>query len=71
MDSSPFFEFNLLDLKDSAIHELSKFRKDSFDFKQNKSILKFSMGNTFRGVYPVYRWTDLRWDENEKYTRTI
>ncbi len=31
MDTSPFFEFNLLDLKDSAIQELSKFRKDSFD----------------------------------------
>lgn len=31
MDTSPFFEFNLLDLKDSAIQELSKFRKDSLD----------------------------------------
>lgn len=34
MDSSPFFEFNLLDLKDSAIQELSKFRKDSFDLEK-------------------------------------
>ncbi|RWR04177.1 type I restriction endonuclease [Siminovitchia fortis] len=31
MDTSPFFEFNLLDLRDSSIQELGKFRKDSFD----------------------------------------
>jgi len=34
MDTSPFFEFNLLELKDSAIQELSKFRKDSFDLEK-------------------------------------
>ncbi|MCP3026647.1 type I restriction endonuclease [Halobacillus sp. A5] len=31
MDVSPFFTFDLLDLKDSNLSELSKFRKDSFD----------------------------------------
>ncbi|QDP39913.1 type I restriction endonuclease [Radiobacillus deserti] len=31
MDSSPFFEFNLLDPKDNNLNELSKFRKDRFD----------------------------------------
>jgi predicted type IV restriction endonuclease len=34
MDSSPFFEFNILDLKDSAIHELAKFKKTSFDLEK-------------------------------------
>lgn len=31
MDSSPFFEFNILDLKDSSLQELAKFKKTSFD----------------------------------------
>ncbi|WP_318509246.1 type I restriction endonuclease [Bacillus sp. T3] len=31
MDTSPFFEFNILELKDSAIHELAKFKKSSFE----------------------------------------
>lgn len=34
MDNSPFFEFNLLELKDSAIQELGKFRKNSFDLEK-------------------------------------
>ena len=33
MDSSPFFEFNLLDLKESTLTELAKFRKNSFDLE--------------------------------------
>lgn len=31
MDSTPFFEFDLLELKDSTIRELYKFRKENFD----------------------------------------
>jgi hypothetical protein len=31
MDSSPFFEFNLLELRDNQIIELAKFRKSTFD----------------------------------------
>ncbi|WP_054860983.1 type I restriction endonuclease [Gracilibacillus sp. JCM 18860] len=31
MDSSPFFEFNLLDLKESQVTELDKFNKERFD----------------------------------------
>lgn len=31
MDSKPFFEFNLLDIKDGAIEELKKFSKAVFD----------------------------------------
>lgn len=33
MDSSPFFEFNILELKDSSLHELAKFKKSSFDLE--------------------------------------
>jgi len=31
MDAKPFFEFNLLDIKESAVEELKKFSKSSFD----------------------------------------
>ncbi|MFH7820088.1 type I restriction endonuclease [Neobacillus thermocopriae] len=34
MDTFPFFEFNILDLKDSAIQELAKFKKNSFDLEK-------------------------------------
>jgi predicted type IV restriction endonuclease len=34
MDASPFLEFNILDLKDSAIQELAKFKKTSFDLEK-------------------------------------
>jgi len=31
MDQKPFFEFNLMDIKDAAVEELKKFSKSSFD----------------------------------------
>ena len=34
MDSSPFFEINLLDISDSQVVELKKFQKDKFDLNQ-------------------------------------
>ncbi|TFE00659.1 type I restriction endonuclease [Jeotgalibacillus salarius] len=34
MDSAPFFEINLEDLKETHIIELAKFRKDSFDLEK-------------------------------------
>ncbi|GHI00071.1 type I restriction endonuclease [Neobacillus kokaensis] len=34
MDTAPFFEFNILDLKDTAIQELAKFKKNSFDLEK-------------------------------------
>ncbi|WP_147533029.1 type I restriction endonuclease [Bacillus marasmi] len=34
MDAAPFLEFNILDLKDSSIHELAKFKKNSFDLEK-------------------------------------
>lgn len=33
MDLTPFFEFNILDLKDNSISELKKFKKECFDMK--------------------------------------
>ncbi|PGV47833.1 type I restriction endonuclease [Bacillus sp. AFS037270] len=34
MDVSPFFEFNILDIKDSSLQELAKFKKTSFDLEK-------------------------------------
>lgn len=34
MDSSPFFEFNILELKENTLTELAKFRKTSFDLEK-------------------------------------
>lgn len=34
MDSDPFFEFNLLNIKENQLQELHKFRKDSFDLDE-------------------------------------
>lgn len=34
MDSAPFFEINMEDLKETHLHELAKFRKDSFDLEK-------------------------------------
>lgn len=34
MDSKPFFEFNVMEIKDSAVDELKKFSKSSFDLDQ-------------------------------------
>jgi hypothetical protein len=31
MDASPFFEFNILDIKDQSVEELKKFSKSAFD----------------------------------------
>lgn len=31
MDERPFFEFNMLDIKESAVEELKKFSKSIFD----------------------------------------
>lgn len=51
MDSIPFFEFNLADLKESAINELAKFRKESFDLDKifdTASDLKYT--NKIKGL---------------------
>ncbi|AIC96113.1 type I restriction endonuclease [Shouchella lehensis] len=45
MDSVPFFEFNLAELKESSLSELAKFRKGSFDLDKifdTASDLKYS-----------------------------
>lgn len=33
MDASPFFEFNILEIKESSLIELAKFKKDSFNLE--------------------------------------
>lgn len=45
MDSKPFLEFNILDIRESYVHELKKFHKDSFDIDtifNTASELKYS-----------------------------
>jgi hypothetical protein len=44
MDEKPFFEFDITNLKDSAVNEIAKFHKSSFDVNKildNASSLKF------------------------------
>lgn len=44
MDTTPFFSFNILELRDNHVHEIAKFRKETFDLeniKDNASDLKY------------------------------
>lgn len=44
MDSTPFFTFNITELRDAQIHEIAKFKKDAFDVEtitSNASELKY------------------------------
>lgn len=38
MDSTPFFTFNILELRDNQIQEISKFKKDVFDVENITSV---------------------------------
>lgn len=52
MDGSPFFEFNLFDIKETHVVELKKFCKSTFNLEQivdAASDLKFS--NAFKGIF--------------------
>lgn len=45
MDEKPFFEFNILNLKESTVNEISKFHKSNFDINtilDNASSLKYT-----------------------------
>ena len=45
MDSKPFFEFNLLDIKENSVNELKKFKKENLDIDKilsSASELKYS-----------------------------
>ncbi|WP_407272161.1 type I restriction endonuclease [Radiobacillus sp. PE A8.2] len=58
MDSFPFFEFDLLDLKDSSINELAKFKKDSFDLENI-----FSTASDLKYTNKVKTFLSDVWDE--------
>lgn len=67
MDSSPFFEFNLLDLKDSAIQELSKFRKDSFDLEKI-----FKTASELKYLNKIKSFLSSQWETpSEEFVRFI
>jgi hypothetical protein len=67
MDSSPFFEFNLIDLKDNAIAELAKFKKTSFDLE---SI--FTTASELKYLNKIKQFLNEQWDNpSEEYTRFL
>lgn len=67
MDSSPFFDFNLLDLKDSEIIELEKFKKDKFDLENI-----FSTASELKYTSKIKSLLTEIWDEpNEEFISFI
>ncbi|GGP12521.1 type I restriction endonuclease [Oceanobacillus neutriphilus] len=67
MDSSPFFDFNLLDLKDSEIIELEKFKKDEFDLENI-----FSTASELKYTSKIKSLLTEIWDEpNEEFISFI
>lgn len=57
MDVDPFFEFNLLDPRDTQLQELAKFRKDSFDLT---SI--FATASDLKYLNKVKEFLNLQWN---------
>lgn len=67
MDSSPFFEINIIDLKDSTITELSKFRKNSFDLE---SI--FTTASELKYLNKLKNFLNEQWDNpSEDFIRFL
>lgn len=57
MDATPFFEFNLFDIRDHQIAELSKFKKDLFDVESiNTSAAELKYTNEIK------RFLKTQWD---------
>lgn len=67
MDTSPFFEFDLLDLKDSAIQELGKFRKNSFDLERI-----FNTASELKYLNKIKSFLSNQWEiPSEEFVRFI
>ncbi|PJN56161.1 hypothetical protein PAEVO_28840 [Paenibacillus sp. GM2FR] len=57
MDTTPFFEFNLFDIRDHQITELSKFKKDNFDVESiNTTAAELKYTNEIK------RYLKTQWD---------
>lgn len=67
MDATPFFEFNLFDIRDHQISELSKFRKEVFDVESintTASELKYTS--------EIKKYLKKQWEEpSDEFTTTI
>lgn len=67
MDSSPFFEFNIIDLKDSSISELAKFRKNSFDLENI-----FTTASELKYLSKLKQFLNEQWENpSEEFTRYL
>lgn len=67
MDSSPFFEFDLLDIKESSLNELAKFRKDSFDLENI-----FTTASELKYLNKLKNFLNEQWDDpSEEYVRFL
>lgn len=67
MDSSPFFEFNILDLKESTITELAKFRKTSFDLEKI-----FTTASELKYLNKLKQFLNEQWENpSEEYVRFL
>ena len=67
MDSSPFFEFNLLDLKESTLIELAKFCKNSFDLENI-----FTTASELKYLNKIKIFLNEQWENpSEDYVRFL
>ena len=67
MDSSPFFEFNLLDLKESTLIELAKFCKNSFDLENI-----FTTASELKYLNRIKKFLNEQWENpSEDYVRFL
>lgn len=67
MDSSPFFEFDILDLKESSLNELAKFKKTSFDLEKI-----FTAASELKYLNKVKKFLNDQWDNpSEDYVRFL
>ncbi len=67
MDSSPFFEFDILDLKDSSLQELAKFKKTSFDLEKI-----FTTASELKYLNKIKKFLNEQWDSpSEDYVKFL
>lgn len=67
MDASPFFEFNILDLKEGALIELAKFKKTSFDLENI-----FTTASELKYLNKIKQFLNDQWENpSEEYVRFL
>ncbi|MCW1929291.1 type I restriction endonuclease [Bhargavaea beijingensis] len=66
MDSEPFFEFNLFDMKEAALQELYKFHKESFDLDKI-----FSTASDLKYLNKTKSFLDQMWNNPDEAFMTF